>query len=145
MDIRKHYRDNRHSGGVVQEMTDANLDHLHPTLRAIAELWLEEWKTTYPERDEAKITVTWRSPEDQQKAYDAGLSNAKPGQGKHEFMLDDKPAAKAFDFALYEDGDYIADGSDDWYTDAGVIAEKLGLKWGGRWHKPDYDHIEMAT
>lgn len=123
-------------------MTDANLEHLHPTLKALAETWLNEYHAT---NRSAKITVTWRSSEDQMKAYDAGLSNTKPGQSKHEAMIDGKPASRAFDFSLYdEQGNYIADGTDEWYADAGKIAEGLGLKWGGRWHHPDWDHVEMA-
>lgn len=125
-------------------MTDHDLNHLHPTLKALALACLSEWGRTYPERYPARITVTWRSPEDQQKAYDAGLSNAKPGQGKHECMLDGKPASRAFDFALDdENGQYIKDGTDDWYADFGAIAKKMGLRWGGDWGKPDYDHVEM--
>jgi len=59
--------------------------------------------------------------------------------------------ARAFDFALQKpgaaahwdvkvdvDGDKIAD-----YTEAGKIAEGLGLKWGGRFPTPDSAHIEL--
>lgn len=125
-------------------MTDSNLDHLHPTLKALAELWLAEYHAL---GRRAKITSTWRSPADQQKAFDSGLSNAKPGQSKHEFMLDGKPAAKAFDFSLYnEDGEYITDGTDDWYAEAGEIGKRLGLVWGGDFKSfKDYDHLEMKS
>lgn len=125
-------------------MTDSNLDHLHPDLKPLAEKWLEEYQAL---GRKAKITITWRSPGDQQKAFDSGLSKAKPGQSKHEFMIDGKPASKAFDFALYnEDGDYISDGTDDWYADAGDIIKALKLVWGGDFKNfKDYDHAEMAS
>lgn len=30
------------------------------------------------------------------------------------------------------------------YTDYGLIAEKRGLVWGGRWKRKDYAHVEMT-
>jgi hypothetical protein len=29
------------------------------------------------------------------------------------------------------------------YEEVGIIAEKCGLVWGGRWKTPDYPHIQM--
>lgn len=122
-------------------MTDSNLDHLHPILKPLAVEWLSRYQST---GRKAKITITWRSAVEQQVAFDIGRSNAKPGKSKHQFTLLGKPASKAFDFALYdEQGNYIADGMDDWYFEAGDVAKDLGLIWGGDWQHPDYDHIEM--
>lgn len=128
-------------------MTDSNLNDLHPTLKAIAEAWLADWQKIYPERREPKITITWRSNEEQAALHAADPHGAAPpGKSKHEFMLNGKPASKAFDFEIFdEDGQRITDGTDDWYTDAGKLATDLGAIWGGNFvHAPaDYDHIEL--
>lgn len=126
-------------------MIDSNLDDLDSTLKTLALKCVSEYSRLYPERKAAVISITWRSSADQQTAYDNGLSKCKAGQGKHECLNDEgKPAAKAFDFKVFdEDGDYIADGADDWYADFGSIAEDLGLVWGGSWKHPDYDHCEL--
>lgn len=125
-------------------MADSNLNDLHPDLKPIALGCMADWIAIYPARKPVRITVTWRSPSDQQRAYDAGLSNAKPGQGKHEFMLNGVPASKAFDWACFsDDGNYIADGKHPYYADFGALAKKRGLIWGGDWHHPDYDHAEL--
>lgn len=127
-------------------MVDANPDDLHPDLKPLALACLADYASTYPERHPARIIITWRSAEDQQAAYDTGKSNAKPGESKHEFMLDGKRAARAFDYAVYDEmGDYIEDGTDDWYADFAALGKKRGLVWGGDWkERQDWDHLEMA-
>lgn len=89
--------------------------------------------------------VTWRSPADQDKAKAAGLSKACAGQSPHNCCdADGNPASRAFDFGIFEDnGAYVTDGNDSRYAQAGNIGIKLGLNWGGNWHTPDFDHLEM--
>ncbi len=125
-------------------MSDTNLDDLHPDLKPLAQKWLDIYQTT---GRKAKITQTWRSPEYQAELHAANPTGAVPaGRSKHEFTIDGNPASKAFDFALYdENGLYITDGTDLWYDDAGQIAKKLGLVWGGDFSHPDPDHIELLT
>jgi len=67
--------------------------------------------------------------------------------------LDDKynpvKKSRAFDFAIIKDGkvcwnikaDLDLDGESD-YLECGIIAESLGLVWGGRWKKPDFAHCQ---
>ena len=66
-------------------------------------------------------------------------------------MLDDdlkNNFSRAFDIAMLSDGkphwdikvDANAAAGPD-YDEAGKIAESVGLKWGGRWKKPDRPHI----
>lgn len=123
-------------------MIDNNLEDLHPDLKPLAEKWLSSYSAT---GRKAVITQTFRTPKEQADIYAAGHSNAPEGKSKHELTLDGKPASQAFDFALYdEDGEYISDGTDDWYADAGRIGKELGLKWGGDFKTvPDYDHLEL--
>lgn len=129
-------------------MTDRNIFDLAPVLQLLAEACLTDWGSTYPERKPVKIIVTWRSNADQQAAFNAGLSKCKAGEGKHNCMVDGKPASQAFDFACFTDsGDYIADGTHPYYADFGVIARDNGLDWGGDWTGgfKDYDHCELPT
>lgn len=127
-------------------MADSNLSDLDEELQPLAQQCLDEYISNNPNRHPARITVTWRSAGDQQAAYDAGLSKCKPGEGKHNVTVDGKPASRAFDFACFlENGNYIADGTHQYYSDFGAIAERLGLSWGGSWTHgfKDYDHIEL--
>lgn len=56
----------------------------------------------------------------------------------------------AFDFAIVKDGrvcwslksDVDEDGVGDW-DECGMVAEGLGLKWGGRFKNPDRPHCEI--
>ena len=124
---------------------DKNLDDLHPTLKALVPVILEKWAQEYPERHPIEISETWRSPVREDELHVQGITKATGETCDHCFMLDGKPASKAFDFRLYdEDGAYISDGTDDWYADAGAIATELGLLWGGDFETvPDYDHIQL--
>lgn len=129
-------------------MTDANINDLDLELRPIAQKCLADYVAAYPGRHPAKILITWRSNADQEAAYNAGLSKCKAGEGKHNCMIDGKPASRAFDFAVFdEDGNYITDGTDDWYADFGAIAVKNGLNWGGNWTGgfKDWDHCELPN
>lgn len=59
---------------------------------------------------------------------------------------------RAADFCLTKNGkaywDVKADIDDDEipdYEEAGLIAERLGLTWGGRWKSPDYPHLQLLV
>lgn len=123
-------------------MTDSNLDDLDADLYPLWKQW-DALMTAAPLHH--KVTVTWRNAADQNTAHAEGLSNAGAGESPHNCTDDNgKGASCAYDFAIFnDDGSYVRDGTDPRYTQAGVIAEGLGLVWGGRWHKPDFDHIEL--
>jgi len=121
-------------------MTDRSLSDLDPSLQPTTQQWLDLCAAA---KLNVRITVTWRSADDQGAAYDKGLSNAKAGQSPHGCCIDGKPASRAFDFAVFSDGQYITDGTDPRYRQAGEIGKSLGLEYGGDWHHPDWDHLEM--
>jgi hypothetical protein len=57
----------------------------------------------------------------------------------------------AFDFCVVSEGKAVWDTKvsvdDDEipdYLEAGIIAQSLGLEWGGVWSKPDYCHCQMV-
>jgi len=112
-------------------MSSRSPEDLAPELREIHIQFIQECK-----RHGLDIVTicTYRSAADQQKAYDAKLSNCKPGQSKHNLVnAQGKPAAQAFDVGVIRNGKYIGNGKDHDYIAAGKIGEELGLKWAGRW------------
>jgi peptidoglycan L-alanyl-D-glutamate endopeptidase CwlK len=134
-------------------MADSNLSDLHPELQPLCRKFIESYEAT---GRKVKITVTFRSKAEQDALYAQGrtapgqiVTHSPGGHSQHEFTLPDgTPASKAFDFSLYdEDGNYIDDGTDDWYADAGAIGKNLGLEWGGDWpdSKKDWDHLELPV
>lgn len=121
--------------------TDANFDHLDPKIQPLAKAFLFQCNKLF----ETKIIVTWRDPADQDKCKAEGLSKAGAGQSPHNCTLPDgTPASRAFDFAIFIDGNYLADGSNYRYTLAGAIWKVLGQTWGGDFSHPDYDHCELS-
>lgn len=124
-------------------MTDNNITDLCPELQNIYKQWLAQ---CHDAGLAVRAIVTWRSSSDQNTAKANGLSNACAGQSPHNCCdVSGAPASKAFDFAVFDNAQYIKDGTDPRYKQAGKIGERLGLVWGGSWHKPDYDHLELSN
>lgn len=122
-------------------MIDKSLDDLHPKFKPLALRFLELYRLT---GRRIEVTETWRDPAREDELHAKGITPATGKTCKHCFMVGADPASKALDFALYdEDNQYIKDGADVWYDDAGAIAKSLGLKWGGDFSHPDPDHIEI--
>lgn len=146
-------------------MASRSLADLCPTMRAYAGEWLERCAADVWLKANGitvLITCTHRSNEEQAKLYAQGrtapgriVTKAKPGQSKHNVMLNGKPAAEAFDFVPLRYGKAIwgtngngidNDPDDDQKDDlevwqrCGAIAEGLGLNWFGR---PDASFREM--
>ena len=95
---------------------------------------------------ECRITQTWRSAADQNKAKAAGLSKAAAGRSPHNVTdADGLPCSRAFDFGMYIGGKYIRDGEHPHYTQGGKIGEALGLVWGRTFPKPDSDHLQLPN
>lgn len=94
---------------------------------------------------DARVTITYRSPAEQQALIDKKITTVSPGKDKHCCEIDGQPASQAFDFAIYKNNNYVTNGTDPLYTQAGKIAQDLGLVWGGNFvhPRPDYDHIQL--
>lgn len=94
------------------------------------------------------ITSGYRSNTDQERLYQQGrttkgpvVTNAKPGQSKHNYGV-------AFDVApLDEQGNiYWAKDRPEVWEKLGQIGESLGLKWGGRFKSiKDRPHFELPV
>lgn len=124
-------------------MTDSNIKDLCPELLIIYQKWLVQ---CHEAGLATKAIITWRSGIDQNIAQANGLSNATAGKSPHNCCdANRNPSSKAFDFAIFDNGQYIKDGEDPRYKQAGEIGKSLGLVWGGDWHRPDWDHLELTN
>lgn len=132
-------------------MNDRDINHLHPDLQPLCRKWLA---MCHQQAIDSFITYTFRSFAEQEVLYALGrtavgkiVTNARPGQSKHNFTLPDgTPAAKAFDFAIRRKSGTLNwnVGSSEWKA-AIAIGKELGLIWGGDFRSRfDGDHFEIA-
>ncbi len=117
-----------------------SLDDLLPVVKKKTEAFLAACKA---KGIDILIYSTYRDNESQDWIYAQGrtrpgkiVSNAKGGQSVHNYRC-------AFDFAP------LKNGKPDWsdgalFAKVGVIAESVGLEWGGRWKSfPDLPHCQF--
>lgn len=137
-------------------MADRDHDHMDFRLKPLAERFFD---LCLRAGLDCRRTTTWRDPSDQNAAKANGLSKAAAGQSPHNCVdRAGKPAARAFDFGIFDNGKYVTDGKDFRYTQAGMLAETIKdekgrplLFWGGRWTKeanginPDYPHVQLMA
>jgi hypothetical protein len=124
-------------------MADTNLSDLDPALAALYQPFVDGCAA---QGITVKIIQGWRSPSYQDHLQSSGISKLGASQSLHCCTVAGKPASKAFDFGVFEtDGSYVTNGNDTRYTIAGEVAENLGLIWGGSWHNPDFDHIQLSS
>lgn len=105
---------------------------LHPELALrCALLWFECKRAGFT----VGLESGWRSTDLQRRLYQAwldrgkrGLPAAPPGRSKHE-----RTPAEATDWRI----------PPGHVHDFGAIAERVGLKWGGRFSTPDPVHVEL--
>ncbi len=117
-------------------MPSRKIEDLHPDLQVIAKEFVRRCATEAPH---VKIICTYRSNYEQDELYKQGrngdkrpiVTRAKAGQSAHNFVINGKPAAKAFDIAVLIDNKYAPDNHPEWSI-AGRIGMELGLNWYGR-------------
>lgn len=124
------------------------LEDLHPVVATLArKLLFNAQEACVP----VMITQTLRSMDEQATLYARGrtapgriVTYAKPGQSYHNYGL-------AFDVAILKDGtptwDTKVDVNDNEvedYLEVGLLGEKLGLTWGGRWRFVDLPHFQYT-
>jgi peptidoglycan LD-endopeptidase CwlK len=133
-------------------MASRNPHDLHPNLLPLYVKFMEEAKAI---GIDALCTCTYRSNAEQDKLYQQGrttkgaiVTNAQAGQSAHNYMLNGKPAAKAFDIVPLRNGKCVwgVTGEDGkLWRKLGDIGTELGLNWYG---KPgskfkEYPHFEL--
>lgn len=140
-----------------------NIEDLDPILQPLCRQFLADCKAAGLN---IYVTCTWRSYEYQADLYSCGrtqaqldaagvkaraqpnrpkVTNAKPGQSKHEVTKDGKPAARAFDIVPLDGSrKAIWDAKNPAWAAAGAIGQRLGLEWGGSWVSfKDYPHFQL--
>lgn len=123
-------------------MPDRNLNDLHPDIKPLCEQFLQDCKS---HGLDVIITETFRDPTREDDLHAKGITRATGFTCKHCFMLNHKPASKAFDFAILDENNrLVTDGEDERYQLAGVLGKKIGLHYGGDFSHPDWDHFEIA-
>lgn len=70
------------------------------------------------------------------------VTNAQPGQSLHEKGLAVDLVPMGWMAATQK---WLPDWASPRWVAIGEAAESLGLKWGGRWGKPDRPHVEMPA
>lgn len=85
------------------------------------------------------ITETYRSQKRQNELWEQGRT--KPGQIVTWTLNSRHTSRRAWDIAC--NGTTLYDMSV--LRQAGAIAAKLGITWGGTWTTPDYPHFEITT
>lgn len=132
-------------------MASRRIEHLHPDLIPLCRRFLFEAKEL---NIDIILTCTYRSNEEQEELYASGrtkkgpiLTLARAGQSAHNYMLNGKPASKAFDIAFIEAGKAIWDIRHPSWEKLGQIGISIGLDWYG---KPgakfrEYPHFQMRA
>lgn len=131
-------------------MASRKLSDLHPDLLILVDKFLDQTKAAGLD---ILITCTYRSNEEQAIEYAKGrtttgakTTNAKPGQSKHNFTIDGKPASKAFDIVPMMNGKCIWDSRDPAWQVTGSIGKALGLEWAGDWTNfKEYPHFQLPN
>lgn len=130
-------------------MPSRSLNDLHPKLRPLAELFVARCKAAGLD---ILITCTYRSAAEQNELYAQGrtkpgqiVTRAHGGQSAHNFELDSKPAAKAFDIVPLVLGKPVWDNQHPAWKEAGEIGMALGLNWYGRPDAPfrEFPHFQL--
>lgn len=97
------------------------------------------------------VTCTYRSDAEQAQLYEQGrtkpgpkVTNAKPGQSRHNDTLNGKPASTAFDIVPLVAGKPVWNASHPAWKQAGAIGVGLGLDWAGNWKTfREYPHFQL--
>jgi peptidoglycan LD-endopeptidase CwlK len=129
-------------------MPSRKLEDLHPDIKLKAELLVLEAKKN---GINVLVYCTFRSLVEQDAEYAKGrtkpgkkVTYLRGGQSKHNFMIENKPASKAFDCVPWNPKTRECFWNDKTkFQLLGQIGEKIGLIWGGRWKMRDFPHFEI--
>lgn len=129
-------------------MASRKIEDCHPLLQPKLKAFIATCKSV---GIDVLITCTWRSGAEQDALYAQGrttpgrrVTNARAGQSKHNFMLDNKPASKAFDCVALRNGKPVWDAKDTVWLRMGAIGKQLGLQWAGDWKTfKEFPHFQL--
>lgn len=146
-------------------MPSRQIEDMHPALQTATRAFLEECKVL---GYDVLVTCTYRSHQEQADLFAQGrtkpgriVTNARPGQSKHNNMINGKPASLAFDIVPMRNGKLVwgtsgngidNDPSDDdkddlelWQRIA-AVAKKHGFEWAGEWPRfREFPHFQRTV
>lgn len=125
-----------------------DLNHLRPDVKEKAEKFLSIADNM---GIDVLVTCTYRSNEEQKVLYAIGrtapgkiVTNALPGESKHNNMEGGAPASLAFDVVPLVIGKPMWDASNPVWKVLGGIGKSVGLLWAGDWKRfKEYPHFEV--
>lgn len=116
-------------------MASRNIEDLHPLLQPLC---LDFLAQAQEQGVEVLVTCTYRSNAEQDALYEQGrtkpgpiVTRARGGQSAHNFTIDGKPAAKAYDICPLVNGKCMWRGTHPSWQILGKIGMDLGLNWYG--------------
>ncbi len=126
-----------------------DLNHLRPDVKEKAEKFLSIASNM---GIDVLVTCTYRSNEEQKVLYAIGrtapgrkVTNALPGESKHNNMEGGAPASLAFDVVPLVMGKPMWDASNPVWKVLGGIGKSVGLSWAGDWKRfKEYPHFEVS-
>lgn len=129
-------------------MPSRKIEDCHPSLQPLLTAFLAQCKAVGLD---VLVTCTYRSNAEQAAAYAQGrttpgpkVTNALPGQSRHNDTLDGKPASRAFDIVPLEHGKPVWDSAHPAWKKAGEIGTALGLEWAGTWRTMrEFPHFQL--
>ncbi|MEO3954009.1 M15 family metallopeptidase [Chromobacterium piscinae] len=131
-------------------MASRRLEDLHPDLQPLAHSFLR--RCTDAGLD-VLIYCTYRSGAEQDQLYAQGrkgnpgpiVTNARAGQSAHNFTIQNRPAARAFDAVPLVGGKPQWDQKHPHWQIMGRIGTELGLNWYGKPTAPfrEFPHFEL--
>lgn len=129
-------------------MASRKIIDLHPALQPLAERFLD---ACHEAGIEIIITCTWRSLAEQAELYAQGrtapghiVTNARPGESRHNATINGKPAAEALDVVPLRAGKPVWAANDPVWQAVGKLGEGVGLVWAGRWKRMrEYPHFQL--
>lgn len=129
-------------------MSSRNPADLHPALQPLYHQFLD---ACHAAGIDILCTCTYRSGEEQNALYAQGrtapgriVTNAKAGQSRHNFSIEGRPAAKAFDVVPLTNGKPNWNSADPVWQQIGAIGERLGLEWAGHWRTfREFPHFQL--
>lgn len=129
-------------------MASRKIEDLHPKLQPLAQRFVENCRAAGVE---VLITCTFRSNAEQAQLYAQGrtlpgkiITNAKPGQSKHNNTIENRAASLAFDIVPMVDGKPQWDAKHPAWQVCGRIGRALGLEWAGDWVRfKEYPHFQL--
>ena len=128
---------------MFDERTNKMLNSLHPEVKRLAHRHIYQLKRL---GIDARIISGNRTYKEQDYIYAQGrtrpgkiVTNARGGYSNHNFGI-------AYDIGIFGNGGKVYLTADSVYKTPGIIGEKIGLEWGGRW-KSTYDppHFQYRT